>query len=214
MRRIALLLVLTLGYISLIGQATNDSLLVQFSGMVVVEEDGQLIPLPYANVVIRNHNRGTYTNLDGFFSIVGKKGDKVEFTSIGYKDASFVIPDTLVDNRYTIYQIMTQDTLTLPETVVYPWPSRKHFKLEFLAMNVENELEARALENLSERTMRQLMINLPSDGGENAKIYMQQQVNEYVYDGQVKPQNIFNPIAWAKFIQAWKKGDFKKKKKK
>jgi len=29
--------------------------------------------------------------------------------------------------------------------------------------------------------------------------------------GQVPPQNIFNPIAWAEFIQAWKRGDFKRK---
>ena len=30
--------------------------------------------------------------------------------------------------------------------------------------------------------------------------------------GQVPPQNIFNPIAWANFIDAWKRGDFRKKK--
>jgi len=25
------------------------------------------------------------------------------------------------------------------------------------------------------------------------------------------PNNLLNPIAWAKFIKAWKRGDFKKK---
>jgi hypothetical protein len=31
------------------------------------------------------------------------------------------------------------------------------------------------------------------------------------YAGQNPPQNIFNPAAWAEFIQAWKRGDFKRK---
>ena len=33
------------------------------------------------------------------------------------------------------------------------------------------------------------------------------------YDGQIKLQHIFDAMAWAKFIKAWKNGDFKKKKK-
>ena len=32
------------------------------------------------------------------------------------------------------------------------------------------------------------------------------------YAGQIPPMNIFNPFAWAEFVKAWKRGDFKKKK--
>jgi hypothetical protein len=40
---------------------------------------------------------------------------------------------------------------------------------------------------------------------------MRATAQKYTYQGQVPPQNIFNPMAWAEFIQAWKRGDFKKK---
>jgi hypothetical protein len=41
---------------------------------------------------------------------------------------------------------------------------------------------------------------------------MRQQSREYVYIGQTPPMNIFSPLAWGQFFQAWKNGDFKKKK--
>jgi hypothetical protein len=40
---------------------------------------------------------------------------------------------------------------------------------------------------------------------------MRQQASNYYHYGQRPPMNIFNPIAWKKFFDAWKKGDFKKK---
>ena len=197
--------------LQLAAQQKQDSSLVQFSGMIVGEEDGELLPIPYVNIIIKASNRGTYSNLDGFFSIVGHKGDVVEFSSIGYANIDFVIPDTLQENRYTIYQIMSRDTANLPEAVVYPWPSRDHFKIEFLALDVEDKLHTKAVENLSQKTMAYLIENTPSDGRENANLYLRQQANEYVYQGQLKPQNIFNPMAWGKFFKAWKEGKFKKK---
>jgi len=194
---------------TLSAQQEQDGL-VQFSGMIVTEDYNQLIPVPYVNVIIEGSGRGTYSNLDGFFSIVAAKGDVVLFSAVGFKPVEYTIPDTLNSDRYTIYQMLTTDDVLLPETVVYPWPSREHFNLEFLAMNVNDKLQDYAEENLSEKTMARMRENLPSDGKEAASVYLRQQANERVYDGQIKPQNIFNPLAWAKFIQAWKTGDFKK----
>lgn len=193
---------------------TSDSTLVQFSGMIVTEDYGQIIPVPYVNVIIEGTGRGTYSNLDGFFSIVARKGDVVLFSAMGFKPIEYAIPDSLTSDRYTIYQMMTTDDILLPETVVYPWPSREHFNLEFLAMDVNNKLQSRAEENLSDKTMDRMIEYLPSDGRENANVYLRQQANERVYDGQIQPQNIFNPLAWAKFVKAWKNGDFKNKDKK
>jgi hypothetical protein len=53
---------------------------------------------------------------------------------------------------------------------------------------------------------------VPADGSEAYALTRQNLVTEYQYSGQYKPQNIFNPIAWAQFVKAWKRGDFKKKK--
>ncbi|MDH3648513.1 MAG: carboxypeptidase-like regulatory domain-containing protein [Saprospiraceae bacterium] len=189
-----------------------DTTVIQFSGLVVTEEMGDLIPLPFTNILLQQSGRGTFSNLDGFFSIVAKKGEVVLFSSVGYKTVEFVIPDTLTENRYTIYQIMSKDTITLPETVVYPWPSREHFKIEFLALEIPGDLQNRAEENLAAATLERLRENLPHDGGETSGYYLRRQAESYYSFGQAKPIHVLNPLAWARFFKAWKNGDFKKKK--
>lgn len=188
---------------------TEQDNLVQFSGLVLTEEAGELVPLPFVNISIYGTNRGTYSNLDGFFTIVGAKGDTVNFTSVGYGPVDFVIPDTLQDNRYSVYQLMSQDTILLPETVIYPWPSREHFRLEFLAMDVSSELGNRADENLAEEALKEMREKIPADGNESADAYLRAQANAQYYNGQIRPMNILNPLAWKRFFEAWKRGDFK-----
>ncbi len=186
---------------------------IQFSGLVVTEEDGELLPLPYANILLERSGRGTFSDFEGFFSIVAFKGEKVVFSSVGYSTVEFVIPDTLTEaKRYTIYQIMTKDTLDLPTAVVYPWPSREHFKIEFLALEVPEDFQDRAEANLAQASMEKLRRNLPADGYEAGGYYLRKQADSYYSFGQSKPIHVLNPIAWAKFFKAWKKGDFKRKK--
>lgn len=194
--------------------AQNDENLVQFSGMVLDGTTAELIPVPYANVLVKNRGRGTYSDFSGFFSIVVEKGDSVEFSAVGYKTVEFIIPQELKDNRYSLVQLMTQDTINLPETIVFPWPSKEHFKLEFLAMDVTSEMQARALRNVANETLERMRNSVPSDGREHANYYLRQQARSYYYIGQQPPMNIFNPVAWKQFFDAWKRGDYKKKKKK
>lgn len=191
----------------------KDSVLVQFSGLVLDGTDENLYPIPFANILISSDSRGTYSEWNGFFSIVAKKGDKVTFSAVGYKSVDYIIPDTLADNRYSVVQLMTADTINLPETVVFPWPSRDHFKLEFLAMDVSNELQAKAVENLAESALKKMIEEVPFDGNENADYYLRQEAKNYYHIGQTPPMNIFSPIAWKQFFDAWNRGDFKKKKK-
>jgi hypothetical protein len=57
--------------------------------------------------------------------------------------------------------------------------------------------------------------NLPMDGMENQKLYIQEASGMWYYAGQnygnLWSNNLLSPIAWAKFIQAIRNGDFKKK---
>src|SRR5690625_666705 len=118
----------------------TDSTLVQFSGVVVQEvSEGEIAPIPFANIYIPESGRGTYTNLDGFFSIVARQGDIIEFSAVGFQKIEYTIPDTLSTNRYSIVQLMSEDTIMLPEATIYPWPSREHFKEEFLALERSEE---------------------------------------------------------------------------
>ena len=191
--------------------AQNDKL-VQFSGMVLDGTNEALVPVPYTNILVKDKNRGTYSDFKGFFSIVVEKGDVIVFSAIGYETVEYIIPDELEDNRYSIVQLMTQDAYNLPETVVFPWPSREHFKLEFLAMDVTPELQERAARNLANENLARMRKEVVSDGNENADYYLRQQARDYYYIGQQPPMNIFNAVSWKKFFDAWKRGDFKKKK--
>ena len=211
---IRLLVLFFVGCSLLLSAQTEDinAELIQFSGLVLDGSDDQLLPVPYTNVAVIEEGRGTYTDWNGFFSIVVKRGQVVEFSAVGYETVEFTVPDTLSDNRYSIVQLMTQDVYNLPETVIFPWPSREHFRLEFLAMDISNELQRRALENVAEESLSKMRNIVKRDGNENADYYLREQARNYYHLGQAPPMNIFNPIAWKQFVDAWKRGDFKNKK--
>ena len=54
------------------------------------------------------------------------------FSYYGYKTSSYIVPDTLEENRYSIIHMLQQDTINLPEVTVYPWPSREDFARFFV----------------------------------------------------------------------------------
>jgi len=185
----------------------TDEDLIQFSGVVITGDS--LSPVPFTNVVIENTQRGTMTDYYGYFSFVAQKGDSILFSAVGYQRAKFVIPDSLQDNKYSLIQIMVSDTIELPPAVVYPWPTREQFKEAFLAMVVPETDADRAQRNLEQADMVARMDAAMPSGAETFKYTMQQYQSQVYYAGQAPPQNIFNPLAWAQFIQAWKRGDFK-----
>jgi len=112
---------------------------------------------------------------------------------------------------------MSEDSFLLPEAVIYPWPDKEYFKYEFLAIDISSEERDRLDKNLAKEVLEELRYKIPSDGGETTDLVIREQASDYRYVGQVKPQNIFNPLAWKRFVDAWRRGDFKnnnKKKKK
>lgn len=185
--------------------------LVQFSGVIVTHDS--LRPIPFVNVMIRNQYRGTVGDVYGFFSFVARIGDTIEFSSIGYRKVTFVIPDSLKDDRYSLIQVMSQDTILLKEVFIYPWPTRSQFEDAFLALRVPDDDLERAKKNLEKSKLKEMAEEMPMDGSMNFKNTMQENTRRIYYaGGQIPPTNILNPLAWAKFIQAWQNGDFKAKK--
>lgn len=188
--------------------------LIQFSGLILTDADGRLMPVPYATVHIPAKNRGTYADHRGFFTIVAEKGDKVRFNCLGFEPVTLTVPDTLTQDRYSVVQLMSTNSIDLPMVTIFPWPSKEHFQIEFLKMDVTPELQKRALENLANDYIAEARKNpdiVPYSGRESANFYLRQQSREYVYIGQTPPMNIFSPLAWGQFFKAWKNGDFKRK---
>lgn len=191
-------------------QTKNDSLL-QFSGVLLTRDS--LMAVPFANILIKNSKRGTISDYFGYFSFVAERGDTIQFSYVGFKDALFVIPDSLNRKNYSLIQMMDQDTVILQEAVIYPWPTKEQFREAFLSLHLPEDDKQRAERNLNRAEMKERMENMGMDGSENFTYAMQQHGAQLYYAGQLPPNNLLNPLAWAKFIKAWKNGDFKRKKK-
>lgn len=214
-KNLAFLFLVLLVSATAFGQKKSDESIhvVQFSGLVVTEDtQGELEFLPYTNIAVKGTARGTVSDLGGYFSLPARVGETVVFSHLGYETVEFTIPDTLRNNFYSFIQIMTQDSVLLPMAVIRPWPSKEFFEIEFLALDVSDEMRERAKENLAEEALASMRDAVPGDGFEAGNIYLREQAAKTYYDGQLRPQKIFDLAAWAKFIEAWKRGDFKKKK--
>jgi hypothetical protein len=183
---------------------------IQFSGIVVSGDS--ISSVPFTNIVIKNTWRGTVADYYGYFSFVARKMDTIVFSAVGFKKATFVIPDTIHDDRYSLIQVMTSDTIMLPQTVIYPWPSREEFVEAFLNFDVPDDDYERAKKNLEAAQIREMAEQMPMDGDMNFNWSMQQQQNRLYYIGQTQPITVLNPFAWAQFIKAWKEGKFKRDK--
>ncbi|MDP1812636.1 MAG: carboxypeptidase-like regulatory domain-containing protein [Sediminibacterium sp.] len=183
---------------------------VQLYGVVMTADSLQGIPS--CSVIVEGKGRGTITSYDGVFSIVVLKGERITFSSIGFKNRSIQIPYNLTENQYSVIQLLISDTAYLPATILKPRPTREQFERDFVNNKVTDDLYETARKNLDETQRRVLIANLPSDGREAVNFQLRQQANKAYYSGQLPPMNILNPAAWADFIQAWKRGDFKKKK--
>ena len=189
-------------------ERVQDSV-VQLYGVVMTADS--LLAIPALSVVVKGTGRGTMTNDQGVFSIVVLKGDKVEFTSIGFKAKTIEIPQKLESNQYSVIQLMVSDTAYLPVTILRARPSRQQFERDFLNTRMPDDKYEIARQNTEEAKRRILMSTLPSDGREATSYNLRQAAQKYYYAGQTPPMNILNPMAWSEFIKAWKRGDYKKK---
>ena len=183
---------------------------IQLFGVVMTSDS--LRAVPAASVIVVGKGRGTITNNDGVFSIVVLRGDQITFSSIGFKDKSIQIPINLTETQYSVIQLLVADTNYLPATILKPRPTREQFERDFVNARVGDDQYEIARQNTDEEKRRLLLANLPADGREAVNTQLRRDAQKYYYAGQLPPQNIFNPLAWADFIKAWKRGDFKSKK--
>lgn len=212
MKKIVQYLLIAFSFVSFAVKAQPAALkdsVVQLYGVVMTADSLQA--LPSVSVTIKGQYRGTVTNNQGVFSIAVLKGDVIEFTSVGFKPKSVEVPRNLEGNQFSVIQLMVTDTVYLAATIIKPRPSREQFERDFVNTKIPDDDLEIARRNNSESQRRVLMAMLPRDGKEAGNQYLTKQAAKTYYNGQLPPQNIFNPFAWAQFIKAWKRGDFKKK---
>jgi hypothetical protein len=189
-------------------ETARDSV-VQLYGVIMTADS--LVGIPAVSVMVKGQNRGTITNGQGVFSIVVLKGDQIEFSHVSYKPKTITIPRGLEGNQYSVVQLMVADTVYLPATILRPRPTPEQFARDFVNSKVPDDDIELARKNTDAAKRRILMKTTPGDAGEATNLQFRNIANKAVYSGQIPPMNIFNPAAWAEFIEAWKRGDFKNK---
>ena len=185
-----------------------DQHLVQFSGII---RDLEHRPLPHVNIIILTDKRGTTSDNRGMFSFVVRTNDTILFSHMGHKGTIHVIPDSLGGQQYPADIFMVSDTFQLAEVRIYPWKTYQQFKEAFLALDLPDDDEQRAYHNIA---LIKTQIKMNRDGARPSssiafREVMRQEYNQLYSAGQTPYYTIFDPMRWAKFFQALKRGDFK-----
>lgn len=187
----------------------NNMKLIQLSGVVVNSDS--LKPISYTTVYNKTVKRGTLSDIYGYFSTVVLPGDTIIFNRFGYINSSFIIPDTLKDDRYSIIHILNLDSTNPPIITIYPWPSKEDFARAFVEMTPYDDALRRAQKMLSGSNLAYLSSVIDGDAISSYSWQRNQQFTKLYTMGQTPVNNLFNPVAWSQFVDAWKKGDLKRK---
>ncbi|MFT4523052.1 MAG: hypothetical protein ACI8ZN_002004 [Bacteroidia bacterium] len=218
MRKLSILLLIFFSQLVAFGQTKTttktsnakvaDEELVQFSGMVLTSDS--LMSIPYVNITISRTSRGAYSDLNGYFNFVASKGDTITFNCIGFKKSLFIIPDTLSTNKYSMVKLLSEDTIYLDPAIIRPLPLREMFDYYFVNSSIPDDDMERARKNLEREKIKEQSIAMKADGPEMGKYSLASHAKTYYYAGQIPPNTLLNPFAWAQFFEAWKRGDYKK----
>lgn len=178
--------------------------IVQLYGVIRTENN---IPLPQASVFVEGTKRGTLTNDRGIYSIVVKKGDKVRFSYIGFKDAIVTIPADVISETYNVDFRMVEDTTLLPTTIVQSLPSAAKFERDFLALNVDMTSYDLAQYNIRKEVLEAMMSTVPRDGIESvSRQVLNSTPGRAVVNGQSQTINALRPASWKSMVKDWKEG--------
>lgn len=192
------------------GKENNPYIL--FTGLVLTSDS--LKPIPFVNV--RTPSRGLigYTDYLGHFDVVVRKGDTILFNQVEQEPSWHVVPDSLNGSRYSIIKLMVQDTFSMSAIFIRALPLKSLFENEFVTKDIPDDAYERARQNLAAEALKEELRMRPADAHTSQQMLAQSRANELYYYKQAPPQNYFNPQAWMQFLDAWKRGDFKKKPKK
>lgn len=186
-------------------KSAKDSSFIQISGVVVSADS--LTQMSFATIFNRGTKRGTLADYYGYFSIVAKAGDTLIFTYFTHKTSTYIVPDSLKQNRYSIVHMMFAEFKELPEFTVYPWPSREDFARAFVEMETYDDALRRAQKQLSGESLAFAAARLSTDASMTYNWQRAQDQTKLYTHGQLPVNNLFNPASWAKFVSALKKGE-------
>lgn len=179
---------------------SNENELVQLSGFIVSYDSTQV--LPYVTVRIEGTNRGVFSDMSGFFSLVCKHSDKIVFSALGQKKLFYNLPKNIEGNKLTTVIRMEEDTFFLRDVVVRPYSTPQELDYYFAKVRIPNSNLSLAYENLGRVSYQNLQKGILADGIENGRWYQQAQAEKLYYNGQAQPIPIADVGSWYRFLNS------------
>jgi hypothetical protein len=191
----------------------DNSGLIQFSGNTLISFNDSVETVAFVTIKNKSRRSSAYSGPDGFFTLVVRGGDTVEFSSVGFKKSILIIPENIKRDRFFATQAMIRDTNRLEAVVIVPWKNVEELKRAVLDLNISEGDLVIAYQNLQYERWTQIRDGMMPSLAENRTGYLQQhnQDNLRQSTGLMPVNNIANPFAWAEFIEFL--GRNKKKKK-
>ena len=184
---------------------TDPPPVVQVSGMVVTGDS--LSPLPYATVFRTRDQRGTTTDINGFFSLPALAGDTLRISTVGFVGRAIVVPAS--SDRFNAVLPLLRDTVTLGTATVNPWPSRERFREEFMALTMAPDAYTIANERLDPVALFDRLSYIEPDAAEVGRTWSTAQAQQAAALGMMPTVSVLNPAAWAAFIRALRSGELR-----
>jgi len=189
----------------------NKADLIQFSGNTLISYNDSIEPVAFVIVKNKSRRSNAYSGPDGFFSLVVKAGDTVEFSAVGFKKSTLIIPETIQRDRFFATQPMIRDTNRLSTVVIVPWKNVDELKRAVLDLEVSEHDLVIAYQNLQYERWTQIRENMMPSLAENKDQYMNQhQSVDRLRSGLIPMNNLANPFAWMEFINYLGKNKKKK----
>lgn len=186
--------------------ARKSSKLVQFSGIITDADSNSVVPYVTITNVSKN-NQKYAANYQGYFSIIVNPGDSLVFSAIGFNTRIVVLPNEIVDFKYTEMVRLKPETVYLKAVRIYPWATIEEFNKEFLSMKVADDDMAIAKKNLSPRSIQAMVLSLPRSAAEISNSNYRYNFDRMQNVNMRQTNPFLNPFAWGKLMQQIFNGD-------
>ncbi|MFY0628304.1 MAG: carboxypeptidase-like regulatory domain-containing protein [Reichenbachiella sp.] len=185
----------------LLGQ--NSSSVLQFTGIVVNEEDEYGVP--GVHIYTMKGGRGTTTNVYGYYSMPVLPGDTLIVSAVSFEKEQIFIPPNRTEDLTVIIRLKP-DITYLEEVEVSPFPSEELFKEAILALRLPNHNDIRNMQqNVDQEMLNKIYRGSALGASGNHHQYMSQQSTAYNNRFQTNSISLMNPFAWSQFIKSLKK---------
>ena len=148
---------------------------------------------------------------EGFFSFAALAEDTLQFSCMGFRKETLVVPDTLKQDKYLARVVMQRDTTMLDEVTLYPWPRPDQFKDALLSTRVPTTKNDIARRNLAMLELKQRASEMGYTPAE-IQDYAIQMKEQSIYDygryqgfsngGTAILGRLSDPFAWASFFNS------------